>query len=73
MFGFTPYYMVNSPIAAEAFSSMGKWQKQPHMGFITLKIGERYIGPQVSLYEGMIIGEISRPGDLDINVCRKNM
>jgi GTP-binding protein len=25
----------------------------------------------VRVYEGMIVGENSRPGDLDINVCKK--
>jgi len=33
--------------------------------------GTLFIGPQVKVYEGMIIGENSRPGDLDINVCKK--
>lgn len=33
--------------------------------------GILFIGPQVKVYEGMIIGENSRPQDLDINVCKK--
>ena len=33
--------------------------------------GTLFIGPQVKVYEGMIVGENSRPGDLDINVCKK--
>lgn len=33
--------------------------------------GTLFIGPQVRVYEGMIVGENSRPGDLDINVCKK--
>ena len=32
--------------------------------------GTLFIGPQVKVYEGMIVGENSRPGDLDINVCK---
>ncbi|AYO30202.1 translational GTPase TypA [Biomaibacter acetigenes] len=33
--------------------------------------GTLFIGPGVRVYEGMIVGENSRPGDLDINVCKK--
>jgi len=33
--------------------------------------GTLFVGPQVQVYEGMIVGENSRPGDLDINVCKK--
>lgn len=33
--------------------------------------GELFIGPQVKVYEGMIVGINSRPEDLDINVCKK--
>jgi GTP-binding protein len=33
--------------------------------------GTLFIGPGVKVYEGMIVGENSRSGDLDINVCKK--
>lgn len=33
--------------------------------------GTLFIGPQVKVYEGMIVGDNSRPQDLDINVCKK--
>lgn len=33
--------------------------------------GVLFIGPQVKVYEGMIVGMNSRPEDLDINVCKK--
>ncbi|NTW06197.1 MAG: translational GTPase TypA, partial [Peptococcaceae bacterium] len=33
--------------------------------------GEMFIGPGVSVYKGMVVGEHSRPGDLSINVCKK--
>ncbi len=32
--------------------------------------GRLFIGPGVSVYEGMIVGENSRPGDLDVNVAK---
>ena len=33
--------------------------------------GELFIGSSVEVYEGMIIGEHSRPNDLDVNACRE--
>ena len=32
--------------------------------------GTLFIGPGVDIYEGMIVGEHSRPGDLDVNVAK---
>jgi len=33
--------------------------------------GNLFYGPGVAVYEGMVIGENARPGDIPINVCRK--
>ena len=33
--------------------------------------GTLFYGPGLAVYEGMVIGENSRPGDLPINVCKK--
>jgi GTP-binding protein len=33
--------------------------------------GALFIGPGVDVYEGMIVGRHSRPGDLALNVCKK--
>lgn len=33
--------------------------------------GTLFIGPQVSCYEGMIVGESARDGDLEVNPCRE--
>ena len=33
--------------------------------------GQLFVGPGVSVYEGMVIGENARGGDLPINVCKK--
>ncbi|MGD8553008.1 MAG: translational GTPase TypA, partial [Anaerolineales bacterium] len=33
--------------------------------------GQLFIGPGVEVYEGMVIGEHQRPGDLAVNVCKK--
>ncbi len=33
--------------------------------------GHLFVGPGVEVYEGMVIGEHQRPGDLVLNVCKK--
>ena len=33
--------------------------------------GALFIGPQTKVYEGMIVGENSRGGDMVVNVCKK--
>lgn len=33
--------------------------------------GELFIGPGVEVYRGMVVGEHSRAGDLQINVCKR--
>jgi GTP-binding protein len=33
--------------------------------------GMLFIGPGVEVYEGMVVGENQRPGDLVVNVCKK--
>ena len=33
--------------------------------------GELFIEPGVKVYMGMVIGRNSRPGDIDVNVCKK--
>ncbi len=33
--------------------------------------GMLFVGPGVEVYGGMVVGEHKRPGDLDVNVCKK--
>jgi GTP-binding protein len=33
--------------------------------------GNLFVGPGVRVYNGMVIGENQRPGDLDVNVCKR--
>ena len=33
--------------------------------------GEMFVEPATAVYEGMIVGENSRPNDLDVNICRE--
>ena len=38
--------------------------------FYTQERGTLFIGSQVDVYEGMIVGQNARPGDLVVNVCK---
>jgi GTP-binding protein len=33
--------------------------------------GTLFVGPGVEVYQGMVVGEHQRPGDLDVNVCKQ--
>ena len=33
--------------------------------------GELFLGPGVAIYEGMVVGENAKQGDIEVNVCRK--
>ena len=32
--------------------------------------GTLFVGPGIEVYQGMVVGEHQRPGDLDVNVCK---
>jgi GTP-binding protein len=43
-------------------------------GYAIRELQERvqfFVGPGVEVYEGMVVGESPRPGDMDVNVCRE--
>ena len=43
-------------------------------GYAASSIQERgslFVGPSVSVYQGMVIGENPRPDDLDVNICKE--
>ena len=33
--------------------------------------GSLFVGPGIEIYGGMVVGEHQRPGDLDVNICKK--
>jgi GTP-binding protein len=33
--------------------------------------GELFVGPGIAAYEGMVVGENSRPADMDVNVTKQ--
>jgi GTP-binding protein len=49
-------------------------RKGPTRGYAIVGLQDRaalFVGPGVEVYEGMIVGENSRPDDMDVNICRE--
>ncbi len=53
----------SSPTASASATAFAIWNLQER--------GEIFIEPQIDVYEGMIIGENSRPNDMDVNVTKE--
>lgn len=69
--GYNPFA---GSISAKSRGSLISWETGPATSFGLKNAeerGELFIEPGVDVYEGMIIGEHQRPGDLDVNVCKK--
>jgi GTP-binding protein len=71
---FNDYMPIVGAIPSRSTGSLVSWE----IGLTTtygLKNAEErgtlFYGPGVEVYEGMVIGEHQRPGDLNINVCKK--
>ncbi|GAB4496502.1 MAG: translational GTPase TypA [Anaerolineales bacterium] len=61
-------------IASRARGSLVSWETGETSSYGLKNAEERgilFVGPNVAVYEGMVVGEHQRPGDLDINVCKK--
>jgi len=43
----------------------------PYAMFGLQERGSMFVSPGTEVYEGMIVGENSRPGDMDVNICRE--
>jgi GTP-binding protein len=71
---FHDYLPMAGPIAGRATGSLVSWEigvtttyglkNAEERGFLFLEPGEE-------VYEGMVVGEHQRPGDLSVNVCKK--
>ncbi len=60
-------------IRARAKGSLVAWEQGTATTFGIKNAEERgqlFIAPGTSVYQGMVVGEHQRPGDLDINVCK---
>ena len=71
---FHGYDELAGPMASRSKGSIVAWEAGVTTAY-SLKSaedrGQLFIGPGVSVYEGMVVGENARGGDLPINVCKK--
>jgi GTP-binding protein len=71
---FHDYMSLAGPITGRANGSLVAWEPGTTINFSLKSAAERgnlFLGPGVDVYEGMVIGEHQRPGDLTVNVCKK--
>ncbi|HUF97286.1 MAG TPA: translational GTPase TypA, partial [Ilumatobacter sp.] len=69
--GFEPWF---GDIAARDRGSIVSDRSGPSTTYAMVNLQERatmMIGPGTEVYQGMIVGENSRAGDMDVNVCRE--
>ena len=69
--GYLPYA---GPIAARSSSSLVAWERGVTSTYGLKNAEERgvlFVGAGVDVYEGMVVGETMKPGDVAINVCKK--
>jgi len=69
--GYAPHA---GPIQMRGKGSLVAWEPGDATTFGIKNAEERgllFINPGDAIYEGMVVGEHQRPGDLDVNVCKK--
>ncbi len=70
---FHDYLPVAGAIQGRSRGSLVAWETGATTTY-GLKNGEErgvlFLGPGVEVYQGMVVGEHQRPGDLDVNVCK---
>ncbi len=71
---FHGYGPLAGSISSRSRGSLVAWEKGDTSVFGLTNSEQRgilFIGPRVNVYEGMVVGEHQRPGDLDVNVCKR--
>ena len=71
---FHSYLPMAGAMSARSTGSLVSWESGETTAFGLKNAEERgalFYGPGVEVYEGMVIGEHQRPGDLAVNVCKK--
>ena len=71
---FHSYMPMTGAMSARSNGSLVSWEPGETTNFGLKNAEERgvlFYGPGVEVYEGMVIGEHQRPGDLTVNVCKK--
>ena len=71
---FHGYDEMAGPMSSRINGSLVSWEEGITTTFGLKNAEERgslFIGAGVEVYDGMVVGEYTRPGDLTINVCKK--
>ena len=71
---FHGYDEMTGPIASRSSGSLVSWENGVTTTYGLKNAEERgqlFVGPGLEVYEGMVVGEYTRPGDLTLNVCKK--
>jgi GTP-binding protein len=71
---FHGYDEMAGPMVTRSTGSLVSWESGVTTTFGLKNAEERgvlFLGAGVEVYDGMVIGEYTRPGDLTINVCKK--
>jgi len=71
---FDSYGPMAGPIVSRTTSSVVAWESGTTFTYGLKNAEERatlFLGAGVDVYEGMVVGETSRPTDLVVNVCKK--
>jgi GTP-binding protein len=62
------------PLAGRSRGTLVSMEGGTVVAFALFNLGERgtlFVGPGVAVYEGMIVGESARPGDMDVNPTKE--
>ena len=71
---FHGYDEMAGPMSARSTGSLVAWEAGETTAYALKSAEERgalFYGPGVPVYEGMVVGENSRSGDIAVNVCKK--
>ena len=71
---FYDYLPMVGAMSGRDFGSLVSWENGVTTTYGLKNAEERgalFYGPGIDVYEGMVVGEYQRPGDLTINVCKK--
>ena len=70
---FHGYGPLAGPVASRNTGSLVAWEQGVTATYALRNAEQRgilFLGPGVEVYEGMVVGEQQRPGDLAVNVCK---
>ena len=71
---FHDYLPHAGPIISRSRGSLVAWETGPTTSYGLRNAEERgtlFVGPGVEVYQGQVVGENQRPGDLDVNVAKR--